>query len=105
MSAQPRRPATLARQETFLRRMELKNSPVKGHPAPWIFKAAGIGQLLTVPWYFMFYVDYGDQEHVFSEPRRWLQRQKEELFGTPYKHTQVTSPPDQSSKSESATKS
>ncbi|KIO24156.1 hypothetical protein M407DRAFT_26430 [Tulasnella calospora MUT 4182] len=100
MSAQPRRNTESARQETFLRKMELKNSPVKGHPAPWIFKAAGIGQLLTVPWYFVFYMDYGDQEHVFSEPRRWLQRQKEGFLGTHYKNTQMTPAADQSSKSE-----
>ncbi|KAG8994724.1 hypothetical protein FRB90_000363 [Tulasnella sp. 427] len=88
--------------------MELKSSPIKGHPAPWIFKAAGIGQLLTVPFivgYFVFYVDYGDQEHVFSAPRRWLQRQKQEFLGAPYKQTSTPPAKDQATTAEPATKS
>jgi len=80
----PKRGKPIDRQETYLRRVEKKANANTLHPLPKISRAAGLAQLLAFPviiGYFMFGVDHGEKEHVFSEPQRWFERQKRELWG------------------------
>ncbi|KAG8994152.1 hypothetical protein FRB94_009074 [Tulasnella sp. JGI-2019a] len=85
--SEPRPKSTaLDRQDTYLRRVEKKTNANRLHPLPRISRAAGFAQLLAFPvilGYFVFYMPYGEKEHVFSEPRRWLERQKQGFWALP----------------------
>ncbi|KAI1789626.1 hypothetical protein LXA43DRAFT_892601 [Ganoderma leucocontextum] len=49
----------------------------------WVAPVSRIANFLIVPTailYAVFYADFGDHEHVFSPPRRWLEAQKAAFF-------------------------
>ncbi|KAG8970861.1 hypothetical protein FRC03_000079 [Tulasnella sp. 419] len=65
------------REAVLFRRLEKKRAHDPTHSR--ISRLAGIARNVTVPFvigYFVFFVDFGEKEHVFSAPRRWLERQK-----------------------------
>ncbi|KAK0201768.1 hypothetical protein DFS33DRAFT_1018659 [Desarmillaria ectypa] len=50
---------------------------------PWVYTGSKLLTYLVVPaiaLYGIFIYDFGDREHVFQPPRRWLLRQKESFF-------------------------
>ncbi|KAK0504117.1 hypothetical protein EDD18DRAFT_487988 [Armillaria luteobubalina] len=50
---------------------------------PWVYTGTKLLTYLVVPaiaLYGIFIYDFGDREHVFQPPRRWLLRQKESFF-------------------------
>ncbi|KAI5123176.1 hypothetical protein M0805_000876 [Coniferiporia weirii] len=50
---------------------------------PWLFASASLLRVVFIPvglTYAVFFHDFGEDEHVFMPPRRWLQRQKEAFF-------------------------
>jgi len=50
---------------------------------PWVYSTSVGLRLILIPsiiFYAIFFADFGDQEHVFMPPRRWLQRQREAFF-------------------------
>jgi len=50
---------------------------------PWVYSTSAGLRLILVPsiiFYAVFFADFGDREHVFMPPRRWLQRQREAFF-------------------------
>ncbi|EJC99040.1 uncharacterized protein FOMMEDRAFT_170795 [Fomitiporia mediterranea MF3/22] len=56
--------------------------PVDPRPR-WLFSTASLLRVVLVPTsliYAVFFHDFGEQDHVFVPPRRWLQRQKESFF-------------------------
>ncbi|TBU28615.1 hypothetical protein BD311DRAFT_722161 [Dichomitus squalens] len=49
----------------------------------WVAPVSRIANFLIVPTailYAVFFADFGDHEHVFSPPRRWLEAQKAAFF-------------------------
>ncbi|EIW59509.1 uncharacterized protein TRAVEDRAFT_58310 [Trametes versicolor FP-101664 SS1] len=49
----------------------------------WMGKASRISNFVIIPTvllYAVFYADFGEHEHVFQPPRRWLQTQKASFF-------------------------
>ncbi|KAI0632135.1 hypothetical protein C8Q77DRAFT_1210456 [Trametes polyzona] len=49
----------------------------------WVGKASRISNFLIIPTvllYAVFFADFGDHEHVFQPPRRWLEAQKASFF-------------------------
>ncbi|THH07083.1 hypothetical protein EW145_g3632 [Phellinidium pouzarii] len=60
----------------------VKEEPVDPRP-PWLFTSATLLRVTIIPVgliYAVFYHDFGEDEHVFMPPRRWLQRQKERFL-------------------------
>ncbi|KAL5479104.1 hypothetical protein ACEPAI_2392 [Sanghuangporus weigelae] len=53
-------------------------------PRPrWMFSTAAFLRITLVPVgliYAIFYHDFGEEDHVFMPPRRWLQKQKDSFF-------------------------
>ncbi|KAI0055600.1 hypothetical protein BV25DRAFT_1779273, partial [Artomyces pyxidatus] len=50
---------------------------------PWVYTASTSLRLVLIPsalLYAIFFADFGDKEHVFMPPRRWLERQKAAFF-------------------------
>ncbi|KAK0464398.1 uncharacterized protein EV420DRAFT_1637963 [Desarmillaria tabescens] len=50
---------------------------------PWVYTGTKLLTYLVVPaiaLYAIFIYDFGDREHVFQPPRRWLLKQKESFF-------------------------
>ncbi|KAK0221741.1 hypothetical protein IW262DRAFT_1460030 [Armillaria fumosa] len=50
---------------------------------PWVYTGTKLLTYLVIPaiaLYGIFIYDFGDREHVFQPPRRWLLRQKESFF-------------------------
>ncbi|KAI0041980.1 hypothetical protein FA95DRAFT_1610559 [Auriscalpium vulgare] len=50
---------------------------------PWVYTASLGLRLVLVPsalLYAVFFADFGENEHVFMPPRRWLERQKAAFF-------------------------
>ncbi|KZT12062.1 uncharacterized protein LAESUDRAFT_641096 [Laetiporus sulphureus 93-53] len=50
---------------------------------PWLFRFSRTANWMLIPTvivYSVFFGDFGEQEHVFSPPRRWLERQKAAFF-------------------------
>ncbi|KAM5535024.1 hypothetical protein V8D89_011252, partial [Ganoderma adspersum] len=87
------RPSPLARQlRPWARSASRKPSPwpeiqgtAGGQPKvrTWVAPASRIANFLIVPTailYAVFFADFGDHEHVFSPPRRWLESQKSAFF-------------------------
>ncbi|KAI0712158.1 hypothetical protein C8Q76DRAFT_676510 [Earliella scabrosa] len=49
----------------------------------WVYPVSRIANFLIVPTailYAVFFADFGDHEHVFMPPRRWLAAQKAAFF-------------------------
>lgn len=47
---------------------------------PWVYSTSAGLRLILIPsalLYAIFLADFGDREHVFMPPRRWVQRQRE----------------------------
>ncbi|KAI0801803.1 hypothetical protein BC629DRAFT_1591488 [Irpex lacteus] len=50
---------------------------------PWFFTVYRIMNFAIIPFaaaYCVFVADFGEQEHVFSPARRWMNRQRREFF-------------------------
>ncbi|KAI0252333.1 hypothetical protein BJV78DRAFT_1201814 [Lactifluus subvellereus] len=50
---------------------------------PWVYSASAGLRLVLIPsilFYAVFFADFGDRDHVFMPPRRWLQRQRDAFF-------------------------
>ncbi|KAI9443169.1 hypothetical protein H4582DRAFT_2126351 [Lactarius indigo] len=50
---------------------------------PWVYSTSAGLRLILIPGillYAVFLADFGDREHVFMPPRRWLQRQRDAFF-------------------------
>jgi len=50
---------------------------------PWVYSTSAGLRLILIPsilFYAVFFADFGEREHVFMPPRRWLQRQREAFF-------------------------
>ncbi|OCB90916.1 hypothetical protein A7U60_g1826 [Sanghuangporus baumii] len=73
-------------------------SPVSDPPTDprprWMFSTAAFLRITLVPVgliYAIFYHDFGEEDHVFMPPRRWLQKQKDSFFAlTPAEKDLVT---------------
>lgn len=53
------------------------------HRKAWFWTAQKLSNFLVIPAVFLyaiFVADFGEREHVFSPPRRWLQQQKDAFF-------------------------
>ncbi|PIL22527.1 hypothetical protein GSI_15216 [Ganoderma sinense ZZ0214-1] len=87
------RPTSLPRQlRPWARGASRRPSPwpeIQGPPGDqpklrtWVAPASRIANFLIVPTailYAVFFADFGDHEHVFSPPRRWLESQKSAFF-------------------------
>ncbi|KAG7440815.1 uncharacterized protein BT62DRAFT_561321 [Guyanagaster necrorhizus] len=71
-------PAKQKAEKDMLHELELEDF----RPA-WVYTGTKLLTYLVVPaiaLYGVFIYDFGDQEHVFQPPRRWLLRQKESFF-------------------------
>ncbi|KAI0322006.1 hypothetical protein OF83DRAFT_1047178, partial [Amylostereum chailletii] len=58
------------------------DEPLDPRP-PWVYTSSHLLKLVLVPsslLYAVFVMDFGDHEHVFQPPRRWLARQKDAFF-------------------------
>ncbi|KAI0761927.1 hypothetical protein BD413DRAFT_219709 [Trametes elegans] len=52
-------------------------------PRTWVYRASRIVNFFIIPSvlvYAVFFAEFGDHEHVFQPPRRWLQAQKASFF-------------------------
>ncbi|KAH9049967.1 hypothetical protein EDB84DRAFT_1451966 [Lactarius hengduanensis] len=50
---------------------------------PWVYSTSAGLRLVLIPgilFYAVFFADFGDREHVFMPPRRWLWRQRDAFF-------------------------
>ncbi|KII90553.1 hypothetical protein PLICRDRAFT_136881 [Plicaturopsis crispa FD-325 SS-3] len=50
---------------------------------PWVYRTTGMLQYTVIPFalfYAVFFFDFGEREHVFMPPRRWVARQKAAFF-------------------------
>ncbi|KAI0004563.1 hypothetical protein BJV74DRAFT_808144 [Russula compacta] len=50
---------------------------------PWVYSTSAGLRLILIPsilFYAVFFADFGDHEHIFMPPRRWLQRRREAFF-------------------------
>ncbi|KAH8989684.1 hypothetical protein EDB86DRAFT_1883301 [Lactarius hatsudake] len=50
---------------------------------PWVYSTSAGLRLTLIPgilFYAVFFADFGDREHVFMPPRRWLWRQRDAFF-------------------------
>ncbi|KAG2010047.1 pyridoxamine-phosphate oxidase [Coprinopsis cinerea AmutBmut pab1-1] len=50
---------------------------------PWVYTTSRVGSVVVIPviaLYTIFVYDWGDHEHVFMPPRRWLARLKQSFF-------------------------
>jgi len=50
---------------------------------PWVYSTSAGLRFILIPsalFYAVFFADFGDREHVFKPPRRWLQRQWENFI-------------------------
>jgi len=50
---------------------------------PWVYSTSAALRLVLMPsiiFYAVFFADFGDREHVFMPPRRWLRRQQDAFF-------------------------
>ncbi|KAF9049483.1 hypothetical protein BDZ89DRAFT_1126452 [Hymenopellis radicata] len=50
---------------------------------PWVYTATNLMNYVLIPGIFMYSIfiyDWGDHDHVFQAPRRWLKRQKEAFW-------------------------
>ncbi|KAI9512371.1 hypothetical protein F5148DRAFT_1162812 [Russula earlei] len=59
-----------------------EDPPMDPRP-PWVYSTSAGLRLILIPsilFYAVFFADFGDREHVFMPPRRWLQRQREAFF-------------------------
>ncbi|GJE98289.1 hypothetical protein PsYK624_145150 [Phanerochaete sordida] len=53
------------------------------HRRAWFWTAQRLSNYLVIPaviLYGVFFADFGEHEHVFSPPRRWLQQQRDAFF-------------------------
>ncbi|EJD45721.1 hypothetical protein AURDEDRAFT_165170 [Auricularia subglabra TFB-10046 SS5] len=77
-SSEPTNPRELDPRAAFHRRM-FQNEPASLYPTPRVAKYSRAANWIIIPSvivYCVFFVDFGDHEHVFSPPRRWLDRQR-----------------------------
>ncbi|KAI0372173.1 hypothetical protein BV20DRAFT_940394 [Pilatotrama ljubarskyi] len=77
---------------SFVRRVSKKSNPwpsaegasdEQPKTRTWVTTASRISNFLIIPTvllYAVFYADFGDHEHVFQPPRRWLEAQKASFF-------------------------
>lgn len=50
---------------------------------PWVYSTSAGLRFVLIPsiiFYAVFFADFGDREHVFMPPRRWLRRQQDAFF-------------------------
>ncbi|KZW00887.1 hypothetical protein EXIGLDRAFT_719969 [Exidia glandulosa HHB12029] len=62
-----------------IRRRLFEYEPASLYPTPRAAKWGRWGNWIVLPsvaLYCIFFVNFGEHEHVFSTPRRWLDRQK-----------------------------
>ncbi|EKM49508.1 uncharacterized protein PHACADRAFT_80041, partial [Phanerochaete carnosa HHB-10118-sp] len=65
-----------------------RHDPPQAHEPPdhrrsWFWTAQRLSNFVVIPaaiLYCVFFADYGESEHVFSPPRRWLQHQRDAFF-------------------------
>ncbi|KAH9980323.1 hypothetical protein BGW80DRAFT_1274733 [Lactifluus volemus] len=60
-----------------------EDTPSGSRPTPWVYSTSVGLRLVLIPsglLYAVFFADFGDREHVFMPPRRWLQRQRDAFF-------------------------
>ncbi|KIY68306.1 hypothetical protein CYLTODRAFT_351544 [Cylindrobasidium torrendii FP15055 ss-10] len=56
---------------------------IKDFRKPWVYKTVSLVNWLVIPavaFYSVFFYDWGDGYHVFTEPQRWMRRQQEAFF-------------------------
>ncbi|KAI0269789.1 hypothetical protein BC834DRAFT_863376 [Gloeopeniophorella convolvens] len=71
--------------EKAARKVDKSNSQdVPSDPRPpWVYSTSAGLRFVLIPsilFYAVFFYDFGEREHVFMPPRRWLQRQRDAFF-------------------------
>ncbi|KAI0657409.1 hypothetical protein C8Q70DRAFT_1004565, partial [Cubamyces menziesii] len=110
----PRRPLSLRSTPRFVSYRSASSSrnpwpPIHDAPAEkplrtWVSRASRISNFMIIPaviLYAVFVADFGDHEHVFQPPRRWLAAQKAAFFSlSPEEQQLAGTKPDESQSSE-----
>ncbi|KAH9891659.1 hypothetical protein C8Q73DRAFT_82072 [Cubamyces lactineus] len=62
---------------------QIHDAPAEKPLRSWVSRASRISNFMVIPaviLYAVFVADFGDHEHVFQPPRRWLAAQKAAFF-------------------------
>ncbi|KAI8969636.1 hypothetical protein BD414DRAFT_258436 [Trametes punicea] len=62
---------------------DIQDAPSEKPLRSWVHRASRISNFMIIPaviLYAVFVADFGDHEHVFQPPRRWLAAQKAAFF-------------------------
>ncbi|TFL01800.1 hypothetical protein BDV98DRAFT_604461 [Pterulicium gracile] len=68
---------------TSSRRLAQVQNETHDFRRPWVYRGVALLKNLLIPgvfFYAIFWYDFGEDDHVFLEPRRWALRKKAEFL-------------------------